>query len=68
MSEKSSKEWRKKGRLTDKELQNLIEHINGNMANYRNDIKLRMEISDKIELERACNQTPIGKDDEELEC
>lgn len=67
MSEKSSKEWRKKGRLTDKELQDLIEHINGNMANYRNDINLRIEISDKIELERAKQQAIIEEDNKELE-
>lgn len=49
----TSKEWRKKQRIiSDEELSLLVKNINKNMKDYANeDIKKRMERSDRIELD-----------------
>lgn len=51
MGELSNKEFRKKNKLTDKELKILIRHINKNMKMYDKDIEGRMKQSDRREME-----------------
>ncbi len=45
-----SSEWRKNNHLTQEELEVFVKNVNENMRRYNEDIKKRIEQSDKAEL------------------
>lgn len=59
------KQWREKNRLTAEERRAFINHINGNMRNFEENIQYKMQRADKIELKNMSDMS--AKTEEEIE-
>ena len=51
------KQWREKNRLTAEERRAFINHINGNMRNFEENIQYKMQRADKMELKNMSAKT-----------